>query len=72
MAKLTAAQERSIETTLYHLKRALAFIADKDTTVCRPFGGEQTPIAKDIGSNITGLQMGIDYLNNFLDMNKKQ
>jgi hypothetical protein len=85
MAKLTAAQERSIETVLYHLQRAQAYI-NKESTVLAvkkshatttldfllPDGTPATEIAKDIGSDIAGLSMGIEYLKNYLMFNSKQ
>lgn len=84
MAKLTAAQERSIETVLYHLNRAQEYINDNSTvlavkkdmvTTTLDFtladGTPATETCKDIGSNITGLSMGIEYLNNFLKFHGK-
>lgn len=84
MAKLTAAQTRSIETVLYHLNRAQNFINDEQTIVARrksmctttldfeiPSVGPATAIAKDIGSDLAGLQMAREYLQNFLTMNSK-
>lgn len=84
MPKLTAAQERSIETVLYHLERANKFIQDDATIVARkknqctttldfevPGKGAASSICKDIGSDMAGLQMGIDYLKNFVKMNSK-
>lgn len=84
MAKLTAAQTRSIGTVLYHLNRAQNFINDEQTIVARrksmcattldfeiPGVGPATAIAKDIGSDLAGLQMAREYLQNFLTMNSK-
>jgi len=85
MAKLTAAQVRSIGTVLYHLQRAKQYI-DKDSTVLAakkshatttldfilPDGSAACEVAKDIGSDIAGLEMGISYLNNFLTFHAKQ
>lgn len=84
MAKLTAAQARAIETVLYHLKRAEGFIT-KDSvvvaikkshkTTTQDFlladGTPATAIAKDIGSDLCGLEMGRHYLENFLQTNSK-
>jgi hypothetical protein len=84
MAKLTAAQERTIETVLHHLNRAQEYIM-KDSTILAakkshatttldfllPDGTPATQIAKDIGSDLAGLQMGIDYLKNFLKFHAK-
>ena len=84
MAKLTAAQERSIETVLYHLYRARDFINSPQTIIARtktictstldfdvPHVGPATCIAKYIGSDLAGLQMAIEYLQNFANMNSK-
>ena len=84
MAKLTAAQARAIETVLYHLNRAEAFLADDDVRVCRakdmatttldfmlPDGKAASEINKDYGSDLTGLSMARQYLVNFYDMNIK-
>lgn len=84
MAKLTAAQERSIEAVLYHLARADKFIQDDATIIARrksmltttldfevPGKGPASSIAKDIGSELCGLQMAIEYLQNFVKMNSK-
>lgn len=84
MAKLTAAQTRSIETVLHHLNRAKAFINDKQTIIARtkrqctttddfevPHVGPAACIAKDIGSELVSLQMAIEYLQNFVTMNSK-
>lgn len=84
MAKLTAAQTRSIETVLYHLDRANKFIQDENTIIARrksmctttldfevPHVGPAATIAKDIGSDLVGLHMAIEYLQNFLSMNSK-
>ncbi|MCZ2397894.1 MAG: hypothetical protein LC100_15300 [Chitinophagales bacterium] len=84
MAKLTAAQIRSIETVLYHMDRAQNFINSPHTVVARvksvctttldfevPHVGVATAIAKDIGSDLAGLQMAREYLQNFLSMNSK-
>jgi hypothetical protein len=85
MAKLTAAQERSIETVLYHLQRAQEYI-NKDSTVLAskkshatttldfllPDGTPATQVAKDIGSDLAGLSMGIEYLKNFLKFHAKE
>lgn len=84
MAKLTAAQERSIETVLYHLKRSAQYLAndrvviairkDQATTtldyVCQA-GDALYAVDKEIGSDIAGLQMAIGYLENFAKMNSK-
>lgn len=84
MPKLTAAQERQIETVLYHLHRAREYINSPHTVIARtktmctttldfevPGVGAASPIAKDIGSDLVGLQMGIEYLENFVKMNSK-
>lgn len=84
MAKLTAAQSRSIETVLYHLHRSRDFINSPHTIIARtktmctttldfeiPGVGPATCIAKDIGSDLAGLQMAIEYLENFVKMNSK-
>jgi hypothetical protein len=84
MAKLTAAQERSIETVLYYLEKAQAFIDEDGTVIARksqhatttrhfeiPGEGAATSIAKDIGSELVCLQTGIDYLKNFVQFNSK-
>lgn len=84
MPKLTAAQQRSIETVLYHLERAQKYIQDDATIIARkkdqctttldfevPGHGPASSICKDIGSDLAGLQMGIDYLKNFSKMNDK-
>ena len=85
MAKLTAAQERSIETVLYYLEKAQAYIDQNETVVARlkpqctttldfeiPGKGAATSIAKDIGSELVCLQTGIDYLKNFVEFNAKR
>jgi len=84
MPKLTAAQTRQIETVLYHLNRARAYVNDDQTIIARrksqctttldfevPSIGPATCIAKDIGSDLAGLDMAIGYLNNFLTFNTK-
>ena len=85
MAKLTAAQERSIETVLYHLNRAHQYLMNDATVIARTkpmqtttldyvnnSGEVITAICKDIGSDIVGLETGIKYLENFVKMNSKQ
>lgn len=85
MAKLTAAQERSIETALYYLEKAQAYIDQDQTVVARlktqctttldfeiPGKGAATSIAKDIGSDLACLSTGIEYLKNFLEFNVKK
>ncbi len=85
MAKLTAAQERSIETVLYYLEKAQAFIDEDETVIARksqhasttrhfivPGEGPASAIAKDIGSELVCLQTGIDYLKNFVEFNAKK
>lgn len=84
MPKLTAAQVRSIETVLYHLDRASNFIHTDRTVLAikksratttldflLPDGTAATEIDKHIGSDLCGLQDGIEYLKNFLTMNAK-
>jgi hypothetical protein len=84
MAKLTAAQERSIETVLYHLKRANSYLLqenvflgvrkDRATTTLdysNIIGKAVTAVDKEIGSDIAGLSMAIQYLENFSKMNSK-
>lgn len=84
MAKLTAAQERSIDTVLYYLEKAQAYIDEQDTVIARlktqctttldfeiPGKGAATSVAKDIGSDIACLSTGIHYLKNFVAFNKK-
>lgn len=79
MAKLTAAQDRAIETVLYHLERAnkyllqenvvLAVRKDMATTTLdysNVVGKALAPVDKEIGSDIAGLSMGIEYLKNFV------
>ena len=85
MAELTAAQVRSIETVLYHLQRAKAYIEEDSTVLATkksqatttldfmlPGGSAACEVAKDMGSDIAGLEMGISYLNNFLSFHAKQ
>ena len=84
MAKLTAAQIRSIETVLYHLKRANDYLAKDDVLLAvrktmstttldytNPAGAVIYSVDKGIGSDIVGLQTGIGYLENFLTFNVK-
>jgi len=84
MAKLTAAQTRQIETVLYHLNRARDYVNNDQTIVARrksqctttldfevPGKGPAFEIAKDIGSDLVGLEMAIGYLQNFVTMNSK-
>jgi len=84
MAKLTAAQTRSIETVLYHLNRAHKYINQPDVVLAikkyiatttldftLPDGTVAFQVDKQIGSDIAGLEMGIDYLNNFLTFHSK-
>lgn len=84
MPKLTAAQERSIETVLYHLNRANRFIQDDATIIARrksmctttldfevPNVGPAQSVAKDIGSDLCGIQDAIGYLQNFVKMNSR-
>ena len=85
MPKLTKAQKRSIETALYYLEKAQAFINEEATIIARtkymktttldfdvPGKGVASSIAKDIGSNLDCLSTGIYYLNNFVKMNSKE
>lgn len=82
MAKLTAAQIRSIETVLYHLQRAQVALEHTDVVVCRRKGAKTTsldfcndagevitPIAKDVGSELVGFAEAKGYLENFLMFN---
>lgn len=82
MAKLTAAQIRSIETVLYHLQRAQVFLEHTDVVVCRRKGAKTTtqdfvndagqvvtPISKDVGSELVGFAEAKGYLENFLMFN---
>ena len=84
MAKLTAAQVRSIETVLYHLERANKYLASDDVALCkrrtmatttldytRADGAVLCEVAKDIGSDIVGYEMAMGYLKNFLTFNMK-
>ncbi len=84
MAKLTAAQERSIETVLYHLNRSSAYLKndrvviairkDQATTTLDyvdASGNALYAVDKEIGSDIAGLSMAIGYLQNFVKMNSK-
>lgn len=84
MAKLTAAQERNIETVLYHLKRANKYLLqenvflgihkDQATTTLdytNITGKAVTAVDKEIGSDIAGLSMSIGYLENFMKFNSK-
>lgn len=84
MAKLTAAQERSIETVMYHLNRANEYLMKESTVVAQrqsmatttldytnAQGEVITSVCKDIGSDLAGLQMAMQYLQNFVKMNSK-
>lgn len=55
MAKLTKAQRQGVRNALYHLDRAMRFIYSERTQVATQFGGEFLPIAKEYGSDLTGL-----------------
>ena len=84
MPKLTAAQTRSIETVLYHLERSHKYLMDDSTILARkksmatttldfllPDGAAAYATDKQIGSDIAGLEMGMDYLRNFLSFHSK-
>jgi hypothetical protein len=84
MAKLTAAQVRSIETVLYHLERANKYLLSEHVVLAvrkeqatntldysNVVGKALTPVDKEIGSDIAGLSMGIEYLKNYLAFNAK-
>ena len=66
MSRLTQKQERHLRGVLYHLTRAQAFIASERVTICVAFGGVPSPITKEIGSDLTGLPMAIESLQQFL------
>ena len=87
MAKLTAAQQRALETIAYHLNRAQAFLSKPDVIVAMkkshpvptttldfilPDGTVAFAIDKEIGSDLAGLEMGMQYLKNFVEFNSKQ
>lgn len=82
--KLTSKQIEQLEHIVYHLKRANDFIAKKDTIVGKKRSLSSTdgytnkaddlaiyPIDKEIGSDLTGLSMGIDKLLLFINYNTK-
>lgn len=84
MPKLTALQTRSIETVLYHLQRANKYLLDESTILARkkgactttldfllPNGNAACEVDKQIGSDIAGLEMGMEYLKNFLVFHAK-
>lgn len=84
MAKLTAAQDRAIETVLYYLERAQAFIDHQETIVARRKYAKTTTldfsndngevcqsIAKDIGSDLVALSLAIHALKNFREFHSK-
>lgn len=94
MAKLTKVQRNTLELVTSDLKRALAFIREKDISICQRgpnasttlhftrkpvnpilLNAEQVALGdyslfeldKEIGSNLTGLEMGLVKLLRFLE-----
>lgn len=69
MAKLTRAQRADVEGALHHLERATRYVMNERTAVCRrdthatttlhyvraSDGASLVEVAKDIGSDLTGL-----------------
>lgn len=79
MANLTRKQRRELEQVLYHMNRALVFISNESVAVAcrdnmatttlhytRPDGACLYEIAKDIGSDLTGLPDAVRHLSRFL------
>lgn len=84
MANLTQKQKHSLESVLYYLKKAQAYIDQQDVVIARlkgqcsttldfeiPGKGSATSVAKDIGSDIVNLSTGIYYLQGFVELNTK-
>ncbi len=80
MAKLTRAQTATLETTLYHLKRAQRYLTSEKTAVCRrdtmasttlhysrADGKALYEVEKEIGSDLTGLADGIRQIERLLN-----
>lgn len=77
---------RRIDRAINHLTRALTFVRDSRTHICREYSIASneaftnqtgtlcvTPIDKEFGSDLTGIQMGLDELFGFLnDVNQRK
>lgn len=80
MSKLTNKQRQALEHALYHLERAHKFLMAPDTAVARRCRQASTTlhytradgavlyeIAREIGSDLVGLETGIAALRQFLN-----
>lgn len=79
MATLTQKQRKSLENVLYHLDRAIRYVQDDSTVICRKSSGTTTldyrrpdgqcivSVAKEYGSDLCGLMDARKYLYRFLN-----
>lgn len=78
MANLTRKQRASLESVLYHIKRAEKYLYSPDTAIARRSHGTTTldyvradgkalyEVDKEIGSDLCGIRDAIQYLERFL------
>jgi len=81
MKTLTKQQVKELNNILYHAKRAHKFIQDQQTVICskKIMASNDAYINKDgvrllelnkyVGSDLTGLEMSVNFLENFIQAN---